>query len=44
MLPAAAQLGIERVQELGIDRADLLVADQRPDVLVYRPGNVGLPV
>jgi hypothetical protein len=34
MVAAAAQLGIERVQDVRVDRADLLMPDQRPDVLV----------
>ena len=34
MHPAAVQLCIQRVQDIGIDRADLLLANERQDVFI----------
>lgn len=36
VVTAAAQLGVQRVEDLGIDLADRQVPDQRPDVLAHQ--------
>lgn len=42
MIPAATQLGIERVKNIGVDRAGLLLTDERPKVF-GRVREVGSP-